>query len=303
MSAAIKTRGLGKGISALLGDMEDDVIEAREKGNLVEIDIEKIGANQYQPRKHFDEAALKELSDSIKRSGVMQPIAVRVKDKARGTYELIAGERRLRASKMAGKLTIPAVVKDIADREALELALVENIQRQDLNALEEAEGYRRLMDEFDYTQEQLSGIIGKSRSHIANTLRLMDLPEKVKGYLREGKLSAGHARTLLGNDNAESLADEIISGNLSVRQAEAFVKGDSPKKAGDAPKATSGQTAGYRPAQEKIKNSDIEEIEGIISGNLGLEVKIFDRGNAGDVVIKYNSLQDLDVVLMKLGAA
>ena len=224
--ANAKRKSLGRGLGALLGDDDLDLNDfpGEEKkssdkpADLVNINL--IKASPFQPRTEFDEEALRALADSVKEKGVLQPLLVR---KVGNDYELIAGERRLRASKLAGLSEVPVIVREMTDQEVLEVALVENLLRENLTAIEEAEGLQRLIDEFSHTQEALSKIIGKSRSHIANTLRLLTLPESVQNLVKEGKLSAGQARSLVGLENAEDLAQLIIKKDLNVRQVEELV--------------------------------------------------------------------------------
>lgn len=242
---ATKPKGLGKGLSALMSDSysqtvsdkrtapvssgaskhAEAVLDAGDKAiTSGQIAIEKLEAGIYQPRRRFTEEYLHELADSIEKNGIMQPILVRPSPKNKDRFEIIAGERRFRAAKLAKLTTVPVIIRALTDKQALELALVENIQRQDLSPLEEASGYQRLMDEFEYTQEELASTVGKSRSHIANLLRLQSLPDAIKLMVDKGELSAGHARALLGVDNAELLAKRIVAEGLSVRQTEQLVK-------------------------------------------------------------------------------
>ena len=220
------TRGLGKGLSALISDNASK--PAASSGPSVvsginHVPCARLHPGQFQPRTHFDEGALTELAESIQKNGIMQPIIVR--PGAGNKLEIVAGERRWRASKLAGLETVPVIIRDINNKQALELALVENIQRRDLNPLEEALGYQRLIEEFDYTQEELAGTVGKSRSHIANLLRLLSLPEEVKEMLEKGEITMGHARALLTSESPVELAKQIVKKGLNVRQAENFSKG------------------------------------------------------------------------------
>lgn len=209
-----KRQALGKGLNAILPGAYGDMLE--------NISVELIAPNPYQPRKVFDEIAIGELALSIRENGVLQPILVRKRPD--GKYELIAGERRLRASKQAGLLFVPCRVLDISDRSSLEIAILENVQRSDLNAIEEAEGYRRLMHEFDYTQEELAKRVGKSRTHITNVVRLLALPDGVKQKIHDDKISIGHAKMLLGIENADEIADRIINDKWSVREIESYAR-------------------------------------------------------------------------------
>ena len=282
--AGHKRKSLGRGLGALLGDdLDEGAAAAAEIKPTDSIDIEDIVPGKYQPRTEFDKEALQALADSIKEKGVLQPLLVRRRgDK----YELIAGERRWRASKLAGLAQVPVVVKELSDQEVLEAALVENILRENLSAIEEAEGFQRLIDEFAHTQEALAQIVGKSRSHVANTLRLLALPQEVQELVREGKLSAGHARALVGLENAPALARQIMAKDLNVRQVEELVaKQKEPKTA--KPKAE--------------KNSDIADIERELVKNLGLRIKISpNKQGGGKVVLQYSSVAELDMIIETL---
>ncbi len=278
-----KKKNLGRGLEALLGEMNEDILND-ELGTVKSSDsvkIDQIKVSAFQPRKDFDEEAIKSLAASIKEKGVLQPLIVRPKD---GEYELIAGERRLRASKEAGLTEVPVIVKDLSDSEVLEIALIENLLRENLSAIEEANAYQSLMDKFSHTQERVASIVGKSRSYIANTLRLLSLPEKVKQLVCEGKLSAGHARCLVGLDNAEILADKIIKEDLNVRQVEDLVsrkKEDKPQKEKKLP-----------------KSSDLSDIEENLKKALGLRIKITpSKQGGGKVVLQYASVAELDMII------
>lgn len=283
-----KRKSLGRGLGALLGDDDisfEDVEQQVENAHHVEsnkININQIDPSPYQPRKEFDEEALKALAESIKEKGVLQPLLVRKKENG---YELIAGERRLRASKLAGLTEVPVIVKEMSDKEVLEVALVENLLRENLSAIEEAEGLQRLMNEFSHTQEALSQIVGKSRSHIANTLRLLGLPLSVQNMIKEGKLSAGQARNLVGLENAEELALLIIKKDLNVRQVEELVN-----------KLKSGKLADKK---EKVaKNEDIADIEKDLNKKLGFRIKINpNKQGGGKVVLQYGSVSELDMII------
>ena len=290
-----KHKSLGRGLSALLGDDDLDLdaalndtpaplsnnsnsqIAAADK-----VDINQISPSPYQPRTEFDEEALKALAASIKEKGVLQPLLVR---KVASGYELIAGERRLRASKLAGLSEVPVIIKAMDDKEVLEVALVENLLRENLSAIEEAEGLQRLINEFSHTQEALSQIIGKSRSHIANTLRLLSLPESVQNLIKEGKLSAGHARNLVGLDNAEELAQLIIKKDLNVRQVEDLIN-----------KLKNGTAA--KPSSHPEKDSDIADLEKDLKKSLGLRISISpNKQGGGKVVLQYGSVAELDMII------
>jgi len=288
-----KSKGLGKGLSALISEKNTDT-PSSYSSNVEQLDVSRnklpvdsIMAGKFQPRTYFSEEELQDLSESIKRKGVVQPIIVR-KGEKQGTYEIIAGERRWRATKMAGLKTIPVIIMDLDDKEALEIALVENIQRQNLMVLEEAEGYQKLINEFGYTQEELSEVIGKSRSQIANTLRLLSLPDEVKELLNKNKLSSGHARALLTAPNPEALAKVIIKRDLNVRQTEKIVR-----------RLTS--TSDELEKQKKNpKDPEIVALEKDLSYNLGLDIKITNKNEKGQIIISYHSLAELDSILRRL---
>lgn len=302
MSAA-QAKGLGKGLSALMSDTYTSTAPTAApaasagEGNLATLPVTALQAGKYQPRQHFDTDALSELADSIAKHGIMQPIVVRAV--SGGSYEIIAGERRFRAAKLAKVTEVPVIIRELEDTQALELALVENIQRADLNPLEEASGYQRLMDEFSYTQDALSKIVGKSRSHIANLLRLLSLPEKYRKAVDRGELTMGHARALLSATDQEGLFEQITKEGISVRQAEEWVQAE---KGQPAAKSKAGKGAAPRAATSGGKSEDVLQIEKMLADNLGLAVSINTRSNqAGEVVIAYNTLTELDDVLRRLG--
>jgi ParB family chromosome partitioning protein len=274
-------RGLGRGLSALLGEGElAEEGEANRSSRLLPVAFLK--PNRFQPRRFFDAGELKELADSIKEKGILQPILVRPTE-ARDSYEIVAGERRWRAAQLAKLHEVPAIVRTLTDGESLEIAIIENVQRAGLNAIEEAMGYQELMNRFSYTQEQLSDVIGKSRSHIANMLRLLKLPDSIKEMITDGRLSAGHARTLVGIPNPEQMAKTILAGGMTVRQAE--------KKAA-APKVTKRKTD---------KDADTKALEASVSNALGMNVEIEHKGEKGGIVkIHYKSLEQLDEVMRRL---
>lgn len=306
MSTTTQTRGLGKGLSALISENYNaPAAKAASSSPAVVSGINhvphtRLHPGQFQPRTHFDEGALTELAESIQKNGIMQPIIVR--PGAGSKLEIVAGERRWRASKLAGLETVPVIIREISNKQALELALVENIQRRDLGPLEEALGYQRLIEEFDYTQEELAGTVGKSRSHIANLLRLLALPEEVKEMLEKGELTMGHARALLTAENPVELARQIIKGGLNVRQAENFSKGAGTRKEPSEKSAKPKAPAAYRHPQDSgAKDPDILALEETLSENLGLKVSIYDRGQNGEIVLTYDSLSQLDEILKRLG--
>ncbi|WP_018701034.1 ParB/RepB/Spo0J family partition protein [Amorphus coralli] len=281
---------LGRGLAALLGDVEPERVTEEDTRGLRRVPIDLIVRNPRNPRKTFDEADLTDLAASIKDRGVVQPILVRRQPGSDEVYEIIAGERRWRASQKAGLHEVPVVVRDADDREALELAIIENVQRSDLNAIEEAEGYERLMGDFSYNQSQLGSVIGKSRSHVANTLRLLKLSPKVRSYVVEGALSAGHARALLTADDPEGLADRIVKQGLSVRDAERLAS----EKVRAAVSAAARETA---------KDADTRALERRLSSALGLTVTITHRASgAGELKVRYRTLEQLDEVIRRLEA-
>ncbi|OUS37849.1 chromosome partitioning protein ParB [Rhodobacterales bacterium 56_14_T64] len=283
-----KPRGLGRGLSALMADVNPEQIAAVERSprnTEVFVPIEKVMANPEQPRRQFVQVDLDDLTASIKEKGVLQPLIVRPRDG--GMYEIVAGERRWRASQAAQLHEVPVLIRDYSDVEVMEVALIENIQRADLNALEEAQSYKLLMEKFGHTQERMAEALGKSRSHIANLVRLLHLPDDVQVLVQERKLSAGHARALITSDNASELAKKIVKGGLSVRATEALVKKDA---AGDEPRA---------PKQLKKlveKDADTRALENDLSAILRMGVSIDHKtgGESGSVTISYDSLDQLD---------
>jgi ParB family transcriptional regulator, chromosome partitioning protein len=290
-----KRRSLGRGLSALLGDAPVAVATTAEESGVLraprEVDIDQLRPNPWQPRHHFAEDDLASLEASILEMGILQPILVR---HARGSdteFEIIAGERRWRAAQRARLHQVPVVVKDLDDAAALEIAIVENVQRADLSPLEEADGYQRLMDEFGHTQEHLSGIIGKSRPHIANMLRLLALPPKVKALIEDGSLSAGHGRALLSAIDPVGLARQVVKKGLNVRQVEKLVKKEG----------TSKQASRHQPLPGK--DADTLALEANISAALGLKIDIDHKGESGGQVnVQYQTLEQLDEICRRLSA-
>jgi ParB family chromosome partitioning protein len=310
-----KRTNLGRGLAALFGDENEDYASLDKVRSSKEVPIEHLHPNRFQPRRFFDDEALETLTASIRENGVLQPIIVRRHPDHPSEYEIIAGERRWRASQKAALHEVPVVIREFTDSQALEVAIVENVQRQDLSALEEAEGYRRLMDEFNHTQEDLGRVVGKSRSHIANTLRLLTLPEDVKSLLETGALSAGHARALIGADNPGPLAKRIVSEGLSVRETERVAKrvkagaSEEPEKllskgGGKAVAGEGGTSAGKESGHVKPvpfeKDADTIALERDLSNMLGLEVAIEFYGKGGSLTIRYETLEQLDDVLHRL---
>lgn len=308
-------KGLGKGLSALISEKPSPTPAAKKSAavsaaaelpsasGLNSVSVMKLHSGKYQPRTQFDEGMLTELAESINKNGIMQPIIARASTKYAGKFEIIAGERRWRAAKIAGLDEVPVIVREISDKQALELALVENIQRQDLSPLEEAAGFQRLIEEFDYTQDELAATIGKSRSHIANMLRLLSLPDEIKAMLNSGELSAGHARAILNAPDAVELAKEIVKRGLNVRQAEEASRRLQGHEKRSAPRANSPRqpsASGY--SGNAPKDPDILALEESLSENLGLRVSINDRGQSGEIVLAYDSLSQLDNILRRLNA-
>ena len=288
--------GLGRGLSALLGEnTERDAnfnpaaavaAPAGERLPPRVLPIAQLKPNPFQPRHTFDSEALEDLANSIREKGILQPILVRPVPGTDNEYQIVAGERRWRAAQKARLHEVPVVIKSLTDSEALEFALIENIQRADLNAMEEARGYRQLIEKFHYTQEALGQVIGKSRSHIANTIRLMQLPLVVQDFITSGQLSAGHARTLVGVDDPEKLAREMIAGHMNVREAE-----DRGRQAKGKKKRAHG------------KDADTRALETSLSSQLGLAVAINGKGEKGEIKIAYKTLEQLDDICKRLGQA
>jgi ParB family chromosome partitioning protein len=278
---------LGRGLSALLGGEETPA----DLGPQRSMAIDLLHPGRYQPRGRFAAEELQALAQSIKENGILQPILVRPHDRLSGHFEIVAGERRWRAAQLAQLHEVPIILRSLDDRSTLEIALIENVQREDLTPLEEAEGYARLMAEFDYTQETLAERIGKSRSAIANLLRLRALPEAVRNLISEGKLSVGHARALIGAGDPIALANEIVAKDLNVRQAEALARKQKPetsRKKGTA-------------AAAPDKDADTRALERDLSLKLGLKVEVQFDGKGGRLVLHYTSLDQLDGVIEKLG--
>ena len=287
-----KSRGLGRGLSALMADVTPDAMTDDSQRRRIDqkVAVDRIVPNPDQPRRIFQKDALEELAESLREKGVIQPLIVRVAPTDPEKFEIVAGERRWRAAQMAQLHEVPVVVREFNDTEVLEIAIIENIQRADLNPVDEAAGYRQLMERFGHTQEQLAKALGKSRSHIANQMRLLNLPSEVLQWLAEGKLTAGHARTLVGHDDAKALATQIINKDLSVRDAERLVKQSH------APAKPAGTTA------PKTKDADTLQIEGELSAHLGMRVSIdhAKSGESGKITLNYKDLTQLDDLMRKL---
>lgn len=289
-----KPRGLGRGLSALMADVapEEQVSTPRRPDMMVA--IERVHPNPNQPRRSFTPDQLEELAASIREKGIIQPLIVRPRPDDEGAFEIVAGERRWRAAQMAQLHEIPILVRDFDDTEVLEVAIIENIQRADLNPVEEAAGYKALMDKFGHTQEKLSDVLGKSRSYIANLVRLLNLPDEVQGYLREGKISSGHARALITADDPGVLARQVIQKGLSVRDTEKLAK---KPIAGSTEQGT--KTRNRTPGE---KDADTKALEGDLGANLGMKVEInHDSGQeSGRLTISYANLDQLDDLCMRL---
>ncbi len=290
-----KRTNLGRGLAALFGEETEDYQTLDNVRSGKSVPIEHVHPNKNQPRQVFDQDALAALAESIGASGILQPILVRRHPERSSEFEIVAGERRWRAAQMAKLHEIPVLIRDLTDSEALELALVENVQRQDLSPIEEAAGYHRLIEEYQHTQDALSKVIGKSRSHIANTLRLLKLPDSIRTLLTQGKLSAGHGRALLGAEDPESLAKLVVARDLNVRQTERLALDN---RAGSGTKARKRVKPGPAP-----KDPDTINLERDLTALLGLKVSIDFAGESGSVTIHYRTLEQLDDVLRRLNQA
>lgn len=297
-----KKKGLGRGLSALLGDQAASAIAAVSSAaaagpegaaaikGLRTMPLDYLQPGKFQPRRTFDEDRIADLVESVREKGILQPLLVRPLPGRPDRFEIIAGERRWRAAQGAKLHEVPVIVRELSDREALEVALVENLQRQDLSPLEEADGYRRLMDEFSHTQEELAKAVGKSRSHVANMIRLLALPDTVKGMLEKGELTAGHARALLTAADPLRLAKDVVARALNVRQTEKLVNDEGKAK----------PSAGGRPAGVG-KDPDVAALERDLTNQLGCKVSIRSLGKGGELTIAYGSLEQLDDILGRLG--
>lgn len=290
MNSVVPKSRLGRGLASLIGEPAPLGHRLPPEGEQRMVSIAEVKSSPLNPRKDFRDEDLAELAELIRTKGLVQPIVVRPNGMA-GGYEIVAGERRWRAAQKAGVHTIPVIIRELTDRELLELAIIENVQRQDLNAIEEATGYRELVERFDYSQEQLSEIIGKSRSHVANTLRLLKLPTGVQSLVQQGQLTAGHARALIGRDDAEVLAQKIISDSLNVRDVEAMVHGLGSE---------TGTAGGIRKLRDK--DADTKAFEKELTDLLGLKVEIRKgSGESGTLVVKYGNYDQLDYIRQQLG--
>jgi ParB family transcriptional regulator, chromosome partitioning protein len=279
---------LGRGLAALIGDTRADPVLADRGARRIAIDV--IRPNPRNPRKTFDDAALSELADSVREKGVIQPLVVRLVDGGSREYEIIAGERRWRAAQKAGLHDVPAIIVSATERESLELAIIENVQRADLNAIEEGGGYQQLMSEFAYTQADVARIVGKSRSHVANTLRLLHLPESVRRLVEGGSLTAGHARALLAVDDPEEVARRVVAEGMNVRDVEELAqRGVEGRQTDSAPKE-------LRTSQDP----HIRDLEKSLSDALGLRVRIASKGESGEIRIRYSTIEQFDSLRERL---
>ena len=284
MSSSISKKGLGRGLSSLMGDTKDISIQTETSNKETKISISNLKSSPSQPRRLSDKNSINELAESIKSKGLVQPILVRPSPTESGTYEIIAGERRWRAAQIAQLHEVPAVVRKLDDVEALEIAIIENVQRSDLSPIEEAAGYKRLIENHGHTQEVLAEIVGKSRSHIANIIRLLGLPQSIQDMISEGKISSGHARAIMNSAFPEQLAEKIVNENLSVRAAEDLAK---QRKSGIK--------------KVKLKDPDTIDLENNLTAKLGLNVSIDHKGKkGGSIKIEYKSLDQLELVTKKL---
>ncbi|MDD3289056.1 MAG: ParB/RepB/Spo0J family partition protein [Alphaproteobacteria bacterium] len=302
--SAPKPSPLGRGLSALFGDADASYqprasvstvapaalveVSGKKTPGVFNVSIELLQPGEFQPRRRFDEDVLKELAESIRERGVLQPLLVRPIMGEQNSYEIVAGERRWRAAQMAGAHEVPVVVRNLTDKEAMEIGLIENVQRQGLSLLEEAEGYKRLLEEFGHTQEGLSKVVGKSRSYMANIMRLLTLPDAVKAYIDKGDLSMGHARALVSARNPIALAEETVKRGWSVRRTEEAVRREGEKKNNKKNK-TSPETDG-----------DVLALEKDLSQAIGLKVKLNVKGKAGALTLYYNDLDQLDDIIKRI---
>ncbi|HEX5379273.1 MAG TPA: ParB/RepB/Spo0J family partition protein [Phenylobacterium sp.] len=286
----VEKRGLGRGLSALLGEVEETPVTGGAAAGLRDIPIELIHRNEKQPRWVFSEEEIDELAASIREKGVLQPILVRPAPDLEGHFEIVAGERRWRASQKAALHSLPALVRELDDAQVLEIAVIENVQRAALNPIEEAAAYQQLIQLHGRTQNDVADAVGKSRAHVANAVRLLNLPPEVRNYVLEGKISAGHARAILASPDPLALADTIIARGLSVRETEQLAR-----------RAANGGAAPARPpAARPAKDADTQALEVDLSEVLGLDVEVLDRGGIGELRIRYQTLEQLDEVCRRL---
>ena len=290
MQSALPKSRLGRGLASLIGEPLPNGTRLPPEGEQRMVPVAQVKGSALNPRKDFREDELAELAESIRTKGLVQPIIVRPDPRSNGDFEIVAGERRWRAALKAGLHSVPVIVRDLTDKELVELAIIENVQRQDLNAIEEASGYRDLIERFGYNQEQLSEIIGKSRSHVANTLRLLKLPATVQALLQQGSLTAGHARALIGREDADALARRIVDEQLNVREVEALVQGRDEGGSGSILRKT------------RDKDPDTKAFEKELADLLGLKVEIKrGSGESGHLVIKFGNFDQLDYIRQRLG--
>jgi len=287
MNAPFQKNRLGRGLASLIGDAPVTQARMPPEGEQRMVPIEQIRAGKLNPRKTFKEDELTDLANSIREKGLVQPILVRPEPGSSNSYEIVAGERRWRASQRAGLHTVPVIVRDLADQEVLELAIIENVQRADLNPIEEAAGYHELIERYAYTQERLAEVIGKSRSHLANTLRLLKLPITVQTMVEDGKISAGHARALVGRDDAEAIAKKIVDSQMNVRDVEALVQ--------------AGTESVQTTRRVRDKDADTKAFEKELADMLGLKVEIRrGSGESGVLQIKYGNFDQLEYIRLRL---
>ncbi|RWD76271.1 ParB/RepB/Spo0J family partition protein [Mesorhizobium sp.] len=290
MSEDLSRKRLGRGLAALIGEIDRPAAVEKQSMNADgKVPIEFLSPNPKNPRRHFGDADLTDLAQSIREHGVVQPVVARPSPAQPGHYEIIAGERRWRAAQRAGLVEIPIIVRDVNDRTALELAIIENVQRTDLNPVEEAMGYQQLIDDHGYTQADLGQVIGKSRSHVANTLRLLKLPDVIRDMLVDGALSAGHARTLVTAEDPAGLAKRIVEDGLSVRQAEAL-----------AQMPAGAPTVKRQPAAPAQKDADTLALEKLMTGTIGMIVTIEHKERGGVISVAYRTLEQLDELCRRL---
>jgi ParB family chromosome partitioning protein len=290
MAIPIQKGRLGRGLASLIGETPQSEPQLPAHGEQRLLSIDQLHPSGHNPRKSFDDIELVDLADSIRQKGLLQPIIARP-DRERGGFEIVAGERRWRAAQKAAVHTVPVIVRDLSDAEAAEFALIENVQRSDLNPIEEATGYSELIERFGYTQEQVAEVIGKSRSHLTNTLRLLKLPASVQAFLQDGRLTSGHARALIGRDDAEALARRIVEEDLNVRAVESLVQAE--QRGGGAAKA--GRQGGTD------KGADARAFEKDLSDSLGLKVEIKPgSGESGTLSISYGNFDQLDYIRARL---
>lgn len=292
MPEPVQRTRLGRGLASLIGEPQDAATRPHlpPEGTQRMIAIDQIRPGKLNPRRDFRQVELEELATSIARNGLVQPLVVRAAEDGQPGFEIVAGERRWRAAQIAGVHTVPAIIRVLSDQQALELAIIENVQRTDLNPIEEAGGYRELIERFDYTQDKLAEVIGKSRSHLANTLRLLKLPDSVQSMVKEGRLTAGHARALVGRDDADELAQRIVDSDMNVREVEALVQSiDMAEEAAQQ----------LRPSREK--DADVRAFERQLTELLGLKVELKrGSGESGILAIRYSNYEQLDYLKLKL---